>query len=119
MSNIWNVDVKELKDYVGWINHQYSIHQTKKRRLDDAVDMGNRLMTTKSKTIGFSSSSLYLSSYLQWNSSNALQLFNPTALRICDRLLGTEGGIIARGYIWWWYFLTFVININYIKELSS
>ena len=76
-SNIQKVDVKELKDYMDWIKYEHSRHRSKKRKLDDIVDMENRMMNTKSKTEGFSTVTLYKSSYSHWNSSNALPLFNP------------------------------------------
>ena len=61
------------------IEHQHSRQREKKRKLDDVVDLQNRIMTTKSKTECLVTPPLKKSSYSYWNSSNAILLFNPIA----------------------------------------
>ena len=75
-SKIRSVDDKELKDYTDCINHQHSRQRTKKLKLDDVVDMENRIMGNQSKTEGFGTLPLIQYFYSYWSSSKVILLFN-------------------------------------------
>ena len=58
------------------VNNQHTRQRTKKRKLDDVVDMENRIMANQSKTEGFGTLPLTQYCYSYWSSSNVILLFN-------------------------------------------
>ena len=118
-SNIRNFDEQELKDYMDRMDHHHRRHWTKKRKLDDVVDIKNRIIMTKPKTEGFGSSPLYQSCYSYWNMFNVILLFNPIAGEsMIDCLVRREesmrGGTFDDNIL-----LTLVSDVEDINELSS
>ena len=90
----------------------------KKRKLDDVVDLQNRIMTTKSKTECLVTLPLKQSSYSYWNISNAILLFNPIAGESVTNYLVRRELLLRGGTYDDDILLTLVSNINYIKEVS-